>query len=141
MRGSDFAPSAANCVNGHTSDFTDVVCPDFFANFIEQLFKDGITGGCRINLYCPGSPVSRAQMAVFLERAVRGSSFMPPPASCINGHTNHFTDVVCPDFFANFIEQLFQDGITGGCGTNLFCPGDPVTRWQMAIFLVRAFNL
>jgi hypothetical protein len=33
------------------------------------------------------------------------------------------------------------DGITGGCGNGNYCPNSPVTRGDMAIFIVRgAFN-
>jgi hypothetical protein len=36
---------------------------------------------------------------------------------------------------------MSQIGITLGCGTGLYCPGDPVTREGMAVFLMRgAFN-
>jgi len=44
---------------------------------------------------------------------------------------------------ANWIEKLYADGITTGCGTSplVYCPDDPVTRAQMAIFLVLTFNL
>ena len=34
-----------------------------------------------------------------------------------------------------------EEGITGGCGTGRYCPTSPVTRAQMASFLVRAANL
>ena len=34
-----------------------------------------------------------------------------------------------------------QVGITDGCGTTVYCPNDPVTRGQMAVFVMRgAFN-
>jgi hypothetical protein len=39
------------------------------------------------------------------------------------------------------IEALAQAGITQGCGPELFCPDDAVTRAQMASFLVRALDL
>ncbi|MFN2486952.1 MAG: TolB family protein, partial [Acidimicrobiia bacterium] len=39
------------------------------------------------------------------------------------------------------IEWLFEQGITLGCGIDAFCPKDPVTREQMASFLVRALDL
>ena len=40
-----------------------------------------------------------------------------------------------------FIEELAREGITSGCGATTYCPDDPVTRAEMAVFLVRAFNL
>jgi Tol biopolymer transport system component len=39
------------------------------------------------------------------------------------------------------IEWLAAAAITTGCGDRLFCPGDNVTRGQMAAFLVRALDL
>ncbi|MGH9894087.1 MAG: S-layer homology domain-containing protein, partial [bacterium] len=41
--------------------------------------------------------------------------------------------------FEDFINRLAATGITTGCSTNTFCPNDPVTREQMAAFLVRAY--
>ena len=34
-----------------------------------------------------------------------------------------------------FVEALATVGITGGCGSGSYCPNDPVTRGQMAVFL------
>ena len=76
-------------------------------------------------------------MAVFLLRARLGSSYLPPPATGI------FADVPPSDPFARFIEDLFNRGITSGCSASplLYCPNAPNTRSQMAVFLVRTFNL
>ena len=72
-------------------------------------------------------------MAVFIERGINGSDFNPPDAT-----GNIFLDVGASDFAASFIEQLFLDGITAGCGDNRYCPSAHVTRGQMAVFLLRA---
>jgi len=115
------------------SVFFDVQ-PDHWAfSFIETLFGAGISAGCGNDNYCPDNPVTRAQMAVFLERGMNGSGFSPPAAS---GHV--FLDVDAGDFAASFIEQLASDGITAGCGNNNYCPDAEVTRAQMAVFLLRA---
>lgn len=45
------------------------------------------------------------------------------------------------NLFEPDIEWLFERGITLGCGFDLFCPKAPVTREQMASFLVRALDL
>jgi len=44
---------------------------------INRLASSGITGGCAAGLYCPGAPVTRAQMAAFLHRAIE--SPLDPP--------------------------------------------------------------
>jgi hypothetical protein len=116
--------------------FGDVPFDYWAYDFIETLAAHGITAGCGDNEYCPEDPVSRAQMAVFLERGMHGGDYVPPAAS-----GTVFLDVGEGDFAANFIEQLAAEGITAGCGGGNFCPGDPVTRAQMAVFLTRAFSL
>jgi len=77
--------------------------------------------------------VTRAQMAVFLLRGEHGGTYHPPAAS---GAV--FADVPAGSFAADWIERLAAEGITTGCGGGRFCPNDPVTRTQMAIFLLRA---
>ncbi len=115
--------------------FGDVACPSTFANWIEALAAEGITGGCGGGKYCPGNPVLRQQMAVFLLKAKHGASYAPPPCS------GDFPDVPCPSQFADWIEQLAAENITGGCGGGNFCPTNSVTRGQMAAFLFLAFRL
>jgi hypothetical protein len=117
--------------------FGDVPCPGGFAvNWIEQLSTEGITAGCGGGNYCPDNPVTRAQMAVFLLKAEHGPSYTPPACRGI------FGDVPCPGGFAvNWIERLSAEGVTGGCGGGNYCPDDPSTRGQMAVFLAKTFNL
>ncbi len=115
--------------------FPDVACPSTFANWIEALAAEGITGGCGGGKYCPGNPVRRDQMAVFLLKARHGSSYAPPPCA------GTFADVQCPSQFADWIEQLAAEQITGGCGGGNYCPGNPNTRGQMAVFIVKTFSL
>ena len=118
-----------------TGTFGDVPCPSLFADWIEELFHEGITGGCGSDNYCPYDPVRRDQMAAFLLKAAHGSSYVPPACTGI------FPDVTCPSQFADWVEQLFYENITGGCGNGDYCPGNPNTRGQMAVFLVKTFGL
>jgi hypothetical protein len=127
--GSSFVPPAC------TGIFPDVACPSTFADWIEELSHEGITGGCGGGDYCPSSPVTRQQMAVFLLKDEHGSAYAPP--ACVG----IFTDVTCPSQFADWIEQLSHENVTGGCGGGNFCPTNPNTRGQMAVFLVKTFGL
>jgi len=52
-----------------------------------------------------------------------------------------FNDVPVNDFGYPYIEALNASGITGGCANGSFCPDNPVTRRQMAIFLAKALGL
>jgi hypothetical protein len=52
-----------------------------------------------------------------------------------------FNDVPTNHPFFQFIEALKASNITGGCGNGNFCPDNPVTRAQMAVFLAKALGL
>ena len=131
VSGADVTDVSVTCVVDQL--FTDVP-PDHWAyDSIQTLAMSGITGGCGGTNYCPGDPVSRAQMAVFLERGIQGSDFVPPPAT-----GTMFGDVPDTYWAAAWIEQLATDGITGGCGGGNYCPESIVTRDQMAVFLLRS---
>jgi hypothetical protein len=117
----------------HLGDsFADVPRAHPFYAFIETIFHHGITGGCSATAYCPETIVTRAQMAVFLLKAEHGPSYAAPP-----GTGTVFTDVPAGSFAAGFIERLAAEGITSGCGGGRFCPDSPVTRGQMAVFLLK----
>ena len=78
--------------------------------------------------------MTRAQIAVFLLKSKHGSGYVPPACAGI------FGDVPCPSQFANWIEELANEGITGGCGGGDYCPNNPNTRGQMAVFLTKIFG-
>ncbi len=130
--GASHAPPAATGIV-----FADVPAAHPFAAWIEELAALEVTGGCGGGNYCPEAPVTRAQMAVFLLKTLLGSGYAPPAVSGI------FDDVPAADPFAAWIEDLFVRGITGGCQISpaLYCPANPNTRGQMAVFLVRTFSL
>ena len=128
--GSAYVPPAAT-----GTVFGDVSTSTFAAAWIEQFASEGITSGCGGGNYCPDSNVTRAQMAIFLLKGKYGSAYVPPVATGI------FSDVPVGSFAADWIEQLAAEGITSGCGGGNYCPSANVTRAEMAVFLVRAFNL
>jgi hypothetical protein len=119
--------------------FADVPLSYWADNWIEQLYSDGITSGCLTSplSYCPDQTVTRDQMAKFLLKAEHGASYTPPDV----GGSTGFGDVSINYWAAAWIKQLAAEGITSGCGGGNYCPGDPVTRAQMAKFLVLTFNL
>ncbi|HXF86351.1 MAG TPA: choice-of-anchor Q domain-containing protein [Anaerolineales bacterium] len=123
-------PSASGAI------FNDVTASTPGADWIEQLYAEGITSGCGGGNYCPNSSVTRAQMAIFLLRAKYGASYTPPSATGMV-----FSDVTVSTPGAAWIEQLHAEGITSGCGGGRYCPSAAVTRAEMAVFLVRTFNL
>ena len=57
-------------------------------------------------------------------------------ASLPKGWMADFLDVSQGDPFHPFVEKIFRDGITTGCGDGYYCRDEAVTRAQMAVFLL-----
>ncbi len=134
--------SVCEDVTPATEPFTDVAATDVAINEIICLVATGITLGVTPTTYEPTSPVTRRQMAKFLVRladeiednAVAGQ-VTPVPAG--DGVTA-FTDIA--DETADTkaaIDRLADAGIAEGVTATTFVPEAPVTRRQMAKFIVR----
>ena len=103
-----------------------------FRTQIAWAFANGLTTGCDLDMFCPGRSVSRAQIAMFLDRAIDPPL---PPAD--------------KDFFSDddgvtgetSINKLAAAGIASGCGGDRYCPKQAVTRAQLASMFVGALRL
>ena len=126
------APAAAQQDGPATPAYSDVASgvhkPAIDALAKLGLFENTLCGG---GAFCPDEAIKRSTMAVWLVRAVDGAE---PPAA----DTSRFTDVDKSNWQAAHFERLAELGITQGCATDplQYCPNQPVTRAQMATFLV-----
>ncbi len=125
----------------HTFSDMPVAGKEWMEPWVDQFYAEGITSGCGVSplIYCPEEPVTRAAMAVFLLRALEGSSYVPPAA------THAFSDLPVPgkEWMEPFVDEFYARGITTGCGANplIYCPESSVTRAAMAVFIDRAYGL
>ena len=76
-------------------------------------------------IFCPDRGVTRAEMAVFIDRA-KGQAELP-------AGTPTFADVPANYWAYGWIERFFTLGVTTGCGTDdsgkkVYCPDRGVTR-------------
>lgn len=116
-------------------DLPTAINPDPFTDIgssparveIRSLHDFAIVTGCTPTTFCPKQPVTREQMAAFLDRAydLAGTSI------------DFFTDDET-SFAEVEINRLAASGITTGCTATTFCPRQTVTRGQMAAFIHRA---
>ena len=97
--------------------------------FIEAIADAGITQGCTADRYCPLGFVTRAQMSSFLQRAL---SLPPGGDAFVDDEGNVHEEA---------INAVAAAGIAEGCDEGRFCPEEPVTRAQMAAFIVAGFDL
>jgi subtilisin family serine protease len=135
------------------TEFIDVSLHHWARGQINAIRDAGITIGCGPLLYCPAQSVNRAQMALFIGRAIGGlGTYTPAPCG-----QERFDDIPCdylapgtsPSAFYKGIEYIADAehnpvgaAITVGCDTHppRYCPDDLVDRAQMALFVGRAIG-
>jgi hypothetical protein len=128
------------------NSFTDVPTTQLFYRAIETVLHGGITAGCTATTYCPGDPVTRSQMSLFLGRGVAGSGAAIPGSgtvnsqayNCVAGGVSLFTDVLPTDIFCRSVHYLAAQNVTTGCSPTQYCPTPNVTRIEMSAFVARA---
>ena len=120
-----------------TDRFDDVADGAYYTEAVADLDRQGVFVGTECEEgFCPGTPIDRKTMAVWVVRTLEGQD--PPTGS----RKPRFDDIDADSFYAPFIERMAEVGITLGCGDGTrFCPDQHVTRAQMAVFLVRAYGL
>jgi hypothetical protein len=128
------APSATP---GQT--FVDVPPSHPYFDEIEALYQAGYTAGCNTNppMYCPEQTMNRAESSVFVERGIHTASYDPPTPS-----SQVFADMPLDSWAAKWVNGLWEDQYTTGCGTNplIYCPWQGHTRAEGCVFYLRMLN-
>jgi hypothetical protein len=136
-------PFSANIITvqdtGEVPTFVDVPFDHWAYDYIEMLYQEGYVAGCNTDplMYCPEQIMTRAESAVFVERGVHGAEYMPvQPAEQI------FADVPLYEWFAKWSAAMWDDGYTGGCGTDplIYCPLQEHTRTEGCVFFLRMMH-
>jgi hypothetical protein len=129
--GAGYVPPAAAGI------FADVPRGSAKAPVIEQLFRDGLTGGCGVSprIFCPDGFLTRAEIAVMLVTARHGAGYLPPPAT---GAV--FSDVPINHWAARWIERLKAEGLTAGCGSGKYCPSNRVSEWELLTLVAQSLG-
>ena len=146
--------NAYNCTSGGVSLFSDVAPTAIACKSVHYIAVKNVTSGCSTGVYCPAQNVTRAQMAIFMAKAIvapAGGTAVPETYtdpvtfnsySCNPSSPNlHFTDVAISDSYCRHVHYLWARNAVAGCSFNQYCPNGNVTRGEMAKFLGNAFGL
>ncbi len=118
--------------NVQAASFKDVPASSTFYKEINYLTSKKIISGYADGSFKPNEAVTRGQAATMISRALG-----------LNGtqRATTFKDVSKSNAASGHIQSAVDKGIIQGFSDGTFRPNQKVTRGQMAIFLVRAFNL
>jgi len=111
--------------------FTDIAGDEWFAEAVGALVAEGIIKGHDDGSFGPNDPITRAQMAAFLTRAL---GLQGGPAS------TPFADVAHDSWYYEPVAALYGAGLVSGTTPTAFSPEVPVTRQQAASLIVRALE-
>lgn len=117
---------------GESSATTLKDIPPQYETELNYLISKGIITGYPGGEFRPNQPVTRAQAATMVGRALEldGTNRQTP-----------FTDVALGYFASGYITSAYEKGIILGDGKGNFRPEGQLTRLEMAYIIVRAFNL
>jgi peptidoglycan hydrolase-like protein with peptidoglycan-binding domain len=122
------ATSTASAAEGRT--FTDLNGSEWFSQAVYALAAEGIVQGRQDGSFAPYDPVTRAQMAVFLARALRLPESPGSP----------FFDVNNGEWFAGAVGVLYQKRLLNGTSPIMFSPDRPISRQQAATLVMRCLG-
>lgn len=129
---------------GMDTIFIDIVSGYPTESYIDALFNNGITSGCAQNdpttpqneaRFCPEELTTREEMAAFVIRAIEGE---PTVNYCDSGIP--FPDVTSSMWSCGYIKRFKELGIARGYSNGTYGPFDPVSREEMAAFIIRALK-
>jgi hypothetical protein len=124
---------------GPSQTFADVPLSHAYFAEIEALYQAGYTAGCGTNplRYCPDQTMNRGESAVFVERGIHSASYDPSAPT-----TQVFADLALDSWAAKWVNGLWLDQYTAGCGTSplVFCPWQGHTRAEGCVFYLRMMN-
>lgn len=110
-------------------------CGAYYVTGFGDPTVDNYLGEYLLDVVWPSGGPNNATIA--LAGAIVGWKYQVAPAPV----TATFPDVPTSDPGFQYVEALVASGITAGCGGGNYCPDNPLTRRQMAVFLSKALGL
>ncbi len=114
-----------------TTAFNDVSVSHWAYSAITSLSSQGIVSGYPDGTFKPEAPVTRAEFAAMLAKALGLSGA---------GTSGNFTDVAVSSWCYDAVNDAVAAGLVSGTGDHLFAPNALITREQMAVMAAKALG-
>lgn len=117
----------------YDKSFDDLSAEHWAAGTIRELAAKHVIDGVSDRLFAPEQPVTRAQFAAMLVRALGVS-----PAK--DASAVPFKDVDRAAWYASSVAAAYSRGLVSGRDEAVFAPDEQITREEMAVMIVRAYE-
>ncbi|WP_246183515.1 S-layer homology domain-containing protein [Paenibacillus methanolicus] len=118
-------------VLSYDKSFTDVSPSYWAAGAIKELAAKHIIEGINQTQFAPSKSVTRAEFTALIVRALDLQA---------QEGTTTFADVALASWYADEVAAASEAGIVSGLSETLFAPDAIITREEMAVMLVRAYE-
>ncbi|ASA24858.1 S-layer homology domain-containing protein [Paenibacillus donghaensis] len=117
---------------GEAKQFKDIT-DSYAQKEIQSLVEAGIISGYEDNTFKPNKAMTRAELAkiIVLSLGLKESG----------NTTASFKDVAADSWYRGYVGALVETGITKGTSATTFSPNSKVTREELVVFFIRAFEL
>ena len=112
--------------------FRDVVSGDWFYDAILDVYQRGIMIGQSHDTFAPQKNTTRAEFVTLLSRVANADTSTPA--------TSHFPDINGTEWYAEYVLWATDAGLVKGYDDGTFRAGNPITRQELAVMLVRLLN-
>jgi hypothetical protein len=117
--------------------YKDVAMGQWYTDYVYTLTKNGIVSGDKANgvptgYFRPEASLNRAEAAKMLVNAAA-------MAEDLSGQP-HFPDVVSADWFFNFVETAFNNGVVSGYPDGMYRPANNIVRAEAAKMVFLSMN-
>ncbi len=128
------AQEALDTLLPFSSVFGDVPLDHWAVREIAAAARAGVVIGFPDSIYAPHLPVARAQMAVYIARALAGGEGNVPDGPV----EATFPDVPTDHSAYKYVEYAVANNIVEGFPEGDYRPDEDIDRGQMAVFIARA---
>jgi hypothetical protein len=117
--------------------FTDVSAGDWYYNLVNAAVYAGLVSGMGNNLFDPGAPITREQMAVMVANAL-GTKAFPAGSTELNPYSD---GSAVSSWAVTGVEQTIKAGIFSGMAVNILAPNNNATRAQAAAMIYKLLSV
>lgn len=121
----------SNAAEGGALPFRDVKSGQWFYDAVAEMYYSGFMEGKSARLFEPSATMTRAELVTLMSRLAGEDT------TGFGMYGDRFSDVGKKSWFRNAVGWAAKAGLAQGYEGNIFKPNEPISRAEMATFIIR----